>query len=246
MNISEVFIRRPIATALLMAGLFAFGVVCFTLLPVSALPNVEFPTISVSAQLPGREPDRDGLDGGDAARRPVHRYSRALLDDLNERARLDIDHAAVRLEHKHRLRDAGYVQQAIKAASGLLPKNMPTPPTYRETNPANAPVLIYAVHSDAYPIQELDQYANILLAQSLSRVSGVGQVIIAGQAAARRAGANSIPRRSRRRDWASRRSSAALNAESDASADGQSRRPPRRNCRSTSTSSSPTPPSSAR
>ena len=76
---------------------------------------------------------------------------------------------------------ASDVQTAINAASGLLPKDLPNPPTYRKTNPANAPVLIYAVHSDAYPIQDLDQYANTLLAQSLSRIDGVGQVIIAGQ-----------------------------------------------------------------
>ena len=78
--------------------------------------------------------------------------------------------------------DAGYVEQAIQAASALLPKTLPTPPTYRVANPADAPILIYAVHSDAYPIQELDQYANILIGQSLSRVNGVGQVVIAGQA----------------------------------------------------------------
>ena len=100
----------------------------------------------------------------------------------------------------------GYVEQAIQAATALLPKTLPTPPTYKVANPADAPILIYAVHSDAYPIQELDQYANILLGQSLSRVSGVGQVVIAGQAAARRAGPGSIPKRSRRRDWGSRRS----------------------------------------
>ena len=73
------------------------------------------------------------------------------------------------------------MQTAINAASGLLPKNLPNPPTYRKTNPANALVLIYAIHSDAYPIQDLDQYANTLLAQSLSRINGVGQVIIAGK-----------------------------------------------------------------
>ena len=77
MNISEIFIRRPIATALMTAGLFAFGAVCFTLLPVAALPNVEFPTIIGVGDLPGREPHRDGLDRGDAARGPVHGHSRA-------------------------------------------------------------------------------------------------------------------------------------------------------------------------
>ena len=182
MNISEIFIRRPIATALMTAGLVAFGASHSRSCPVAALPNVEFPTISVSATVPGREPDRDGLDRGDAARGPVHGYSRALAS-MTSTSGLGSTSITLQFDLSTSItRDAGYVEQAIQAASALLPKNLPTPPTYRETNPADAPVLIYAVHSDAYPIQELDQYANILLGQSLSRVSGVGQVVIAGQA----------------------------------------------------------------
>ena len=73
------------------------------------------------------------------------------------------------------------MQTAINEAEGLLPKNLPTPPTYRETNPAQAPVLIYAIHSDAMPLYQVDEYANVMLAEQLSTVSGVGQVIIAGQ-----------------------------------------------------------------
>ena len=92
----------------------------------------------------------------------------------------DRDHAAVRLERRHRRR-RGQVQQEINAASGLLPKNLPTPPTYRKTNPADRPILIYAVHSDAMPVYQLDTYANTILAQSLSTIPGVGQVSIGGQ-----------------------------------------------------------------
>ena len=181
MNISEVFIRRPIATALLMAGIFAFGVVSFTLLPVSALPNVEFPTISVSAQLPGASP----TVMASTVATPLEDQFTSIpgLSSMTSTSGLGSTSITLQFDLSTSITsDAGFVQQAIEAASALLPKNMPTPPTYRETNPANAPVLIYAVHSDAYPIQELDQYANILLAQSLSRVSGVGQVLIAGQA----------------------------------------------------------------
>ncbi len=181
MNISEVFIRRPIATALMTAGLFAFGIVCFTLLPVAALPNVEFPTISVSASLPGAS----ATVMASTVATPLEDQFTAIpgLAAMTSTSGLGSTSITLQFDLSTSLtRDAGYVEQAIAAASGLLPKTMPTPPTYRVANPADTPVIIYAVHSDAYPIQELDQYANILLAQSLSRVSGVGQVIIAGQA----------------------------------------------------------------
>ncbi len=181
MSISEIFIRRPIATALMTAGLFAFGAVSFTLLPVAALPNVEFPTITVSASFPGASPDVMAS----TVATPLEDQFTAIPGLTSMTSTSGLGTTAITLQFDlgtSITRDAGYVEQAIQAASALLPRNLPTPPTYRETNPANSPVLIYAVHSDAYPIQELDQYANILLGQSLSRVSGVGQVAIAGQA----------------------------------------------------------------
>ncbi len=181
MNISEVFIRRPIATALMTAGLFAFGAVCFNLLPVAALPNVEFPTISVSAQLPGASP----TVMASTVATPLEDQFTAIpgLASMTSTSGLGSTSITLQFDLSTSITaDAGYVEQAIQAASALLPKNFPTPPTYRVANPANAPILIYAVHSDAYPVQELDQYANILIGQSLSRVSGVGQVVIAGQA----------------------------------------------------------------
>jgi multidrug efflux pump subunit AcrB len=180
MNVSEVFIRRPIATALLMGAIFLFGLVGYELMPVAALPNVQFPTIVVTAQLPGASPtimantvatpleDEFTQIPGLAQ---VTSTSGLGTTSITLQFDLDVDINAA----------AGQGQQEINAASGLLPKNMPTPPTYRETNPANRPVLIYAVHSDAMPEYQLDTYANTVLAQSLSTVPGVGYVVIAGE-----------------------------------------------------------------
>ena len=180
MSISEPFIRRPIATALLMAALLGFGLICYTLLPVSALPNVEFPTISVSAQLPGASPETMAS----TVATPLEEEFTAIpglsfmsstsgtgTTSITLQFDLDTDISA----------DAQFVQTAINEAGGLLPKNLPNPPTYRETNPAERPVLIYAVYSGAMPLYQLDQYANVMLAEQLSTVNGVGQVIIAGE-----------------------------------------------------------------
>jgi multidrug efflux pump subunit AcrB len=180
MNISEPFIRRPIATALLMAALMAFGAICFELLPVSALPNVEFPTISVSAQLPGASPQTMA----DTVATPLEEQFTAIpgLSFMSSTSRLGATTITLQFALTSDINaDAQFVQTAINEAGGLLPKNLPTPPTYRETNPAQAPVLIYAVHSDAMPLYQVDEYSNVMLAEQLSTVSGVGQVIIAGQ-----------------------------------------------------------------
>ena len=181
MNISEIFICRPIATALMTAGLVAFGAISFTLLPVAALPNVEFPTITVSATFPGASPDVMAS----TVATPLEDQFTAIPGLASMTSTSGLGSTAITLQFDlstNITADAGYVDQAIQAASALLPKNLPAPPTYKIANPADAPILIFAVHSDAYPIQELDLYANILIGQSLSRVSGVGQVVIAGQA----------------------------------------------------------------
>ncbi|HEY6430440.1 MAG TPA: multidrug efflux RND transporter permease subunit [Acetobacteraceae bacterium] len=180
MNISETFIRRPIATALLMAGLFVFGIASFMLLPVSALPNVDFPTISVTAQLPGANPDTMAS----SVATPLEQQFASIpgLAQMTSTSGLGTTTITLQFELDRDIDGAaGDVQAAINAASGLLPKDLPSPPTYRKTNPADRPVLIYGVWSDAMPIQNIDQYAYNVLAESLSRVSGVSQVLIAGQ-----------------------------------------------------------------
>jgi hydrophobe/amphiphile efflux-1 (HAE1) family protein len=180
MNISETFIRRPIATALLMAGLFVFGLTSFMLLPVSALPNVDFPTISVTAQLPGANPDTMAS----SVATPLEQQFASIPGLAQMTSTSGLGNTTITLQFDLD-RDidgaAGDVQAAINAASGLLPKDLPSPPTYKKTNPADRPVLIYGVWSDAMPIQNIDQYAYNVLAESLSRVSGVSQVLIAGQ-----------------------------------------------------------------
>ena len=140
MNISELFIRRPVMTTLVMAGILIFGVMAYRLLPVSDLPNVDFPTIQVSAALPGRLARDDGLLGRDAARA-------AVLDDRGPRQHelLDVDPG---LDVRSRCsstssRDldgaAQDVQSAIAAAARQLPPNMPAPPSYGKVNPADQP-----------------------------------------------------------------------------------------------------------
>jgi hydrophobe/amphiphile efflux-1 (HAE1) family protein len=180
MSISEPFIRRPIATALLMAALLGFGIICFQLLPVSSLPNVEFPTISVSAQLPGASPETMA----DTVATPLEEQFTAIpgLSFMSSTSGLGSTSITLQFDLSTNIgADAQLVQTAINEAGGLLPKNLPNPPTYRETNPAERPVLIYAIHSNAMPLYQVDEYSNVMLAEQLSTVSGVGQVIIAGQ-----------------------------------------------------------------
>jgi HAE1 family hydrophobic/amphiphilic exporter-1 len=177
MNISEIFIRRPIATTLLMAGIFIFGVVGYELLPVAALPNVEFPTIVVTAQLPGASPQIMA----DTVATPLEDQFTAIpgLAQMTSNSGLGSTSITLQFELNRNIDAAAAdVQQAINAASGYLPKNLPKPPTYRKTNPAERPILIYAVSSEAIPFYQLDLYANVILGQSLSTIPGVGQVLM--------------------------------------------------------------------
>jgi hydrophobe/amphiphile efflux-1 (HAE1) family protein len=180
MNISEIFIRRPIATTLLMAGIFIFGLVGYELLPVAALPDVEFPTIVVTAQFPGASPEVMA----DTVATPLEDQFTAIqgLSQMTSASGLGTTSITLQFDLNRNIDAAAAdVQQAINAASGYLPKNLPTPPTYRKTNPAERPILIYDVSSDAIPFYQLDMYANVILGQSLSTISGVGQVLIAGE-----------------------------------------------------------------
>ncbi len=180
MNISARFIRRPIATTLLMMGLLVFGVVGYALLPVAALPNVDFPTIEVRAQLPGASPE---IMASSVAT-PLEQQFATIpgLDSMSSTSGLGATTITLQFDLSRNIdAAAGDVQAAINAASGLLPKDLPSPPTYRKTNPADRSILIYAVTSDAMPIQDIDQYAYNVLAETISRIPGVSQVDIAGE-----------------------------------------------------------------
>jgi hydrophobe/amphiphile efflux-1 (HAE1) family protein len=180
MNISETYIKRPIATSLMMLGLLVFGAATYGLLPVSALPNVDFPTITVSANLPGASPETMAS----SVATPLEQQFAAIpgLASMNSTSGLGATAITLQFDLNRKIDGAATdVQTAINAASGLLPKELPNPPTYRKVNPADRAVLIYAVYSDDLPMYKVDDYAYVLLAQKLSAVSGVSQVIVAGQ-----------------------------------------------------------------
>ncbi len=179
MSISEPFIRRPIATSLLMLGVLVFGIGAYNLLPVAAVPNVDFPTITVTAQYPGANPSTMAS----AVATPLEQQFISIpsLSEMTSWSGVGITSITLQFDLSRNIdAAAGDVQQAINAASGLLPKDMPTPPTYRKVNPANFAVLIYAVHSDDLPPYKVDAYATNVIADRLSTEPGVGQVFVFG------------------------------------------------------------------
>src|SRR5215472_13661221 len=180
MNLSETFIRRPIGTSLLMAGILVFGIASYQLLPVAALPTVDFPTITVAGTLPGASPDTMAS----SVATPLEQQFAAIpgLAQMTSTSGLGTTTITLQFELSRNIDGAaGDVQTAINAASGLLPKDLPTPPTYRKTNPAERAILIYAIWSDALPIYRVDDYVFTILGQKISTIPGVGQVDIAGQ-----------------------------------------------------------------
>ncbi|HEX3882253.1 MAG TPA: efflux RND transporter permease subunit [Stellaceae bacterium] len=180
MNISAAFIRRPIATSLLMLGTLVFGIVAYGLLPVAALPNVDFPTITVTVQYPGASPDTMAS----SVATPLEQQFASIpnLDQMTSFSGIGVTVITMQFALERSIDGAAQdVQQSINAASGLLPKDLPSPPTYKKTNPADFPVLIYAVHSDTLPVYRIDDYAYTILAQKTSTVPGVGQVGVFGQ-----------------------------------------------------------------
>ncbi|MGH7048470.1 MAG: efflux RND transporter permease subunit, partial [Stellaceae bacterium] len=180
MNVSEPFIRRPIATSLLMLGVLVFGIAAYGLLPVASLPNVDFPTITVNATYPGASPSTMAS----AVATPLEQQFAAIpdLDQMTSTSGVGTTSITLQFDLSRNIDAAAEdVQQAINAASGLLPSDLPSPPTYRKTNPVDRPVLIYAVHSDGIPIYRLDDYAYTILAQKLSTVPGVSEARIFGE-----------------------------------------------------------------
>ncbi len=179
MSISEPFIRRPIATSLLMLGVLVFGIGAYNLLPVAAVPNVDFPTITVTAQYPGANPSTMAS----AVATPLEQQFISIpsLSEMTSWSGVGVTSITLQFDLSRNIdAAAGDVQQAINAASGLLPQDMPTPPTYRKVNPANFAILIYAIHSDDLPPYKVDDYATNVIADRLSTEPGVGQVFVFG------------------------------------------------------------------
>src|SRR5476651_2701057 len=179
-SISAPFIRYPIATSLLMAGILFVGLVAYPQLPVAPLPQVDFPTIQVTATLPGASAETMAA----SVAQPLERQFAQIpgvsqTTSTNGSGQTSI---SVQFDLDRNIDAAANdIQAAINAASGQLPKDLPSPPTYRKVNPSDTPILILSVQSDVAPIIDVDDAAENILAQHLSQISGVSLVRIGGQ-----------------------------------------------------------------
>jgi len=178
-GVSEPFIRRPVATTLLMVGLLLAGLAAFTQLPVSALPQVDFPTIVVSTNLPGGSADTMAS----AVTTPLERQFGQMpsLTQMTSVSSFGYSEITLQFDLDRSIDSAQQdVQAAINAASSYLPTQLPTPPTYSKSNPADQPILVISISSDVLPLDQVDDFADSILAQKISQVSGVGLVTING------------------------------------------------------------------
>ena len=181
MNLSAIFIRRPVATTLLTAGVALAGVISFFLLPVAPLPQVEFPTIAVSASLPGASPDTMAA----TIATPLERALGAIagVTEITSSSSLGNTRITLQFDLNRDINGAARsVQAAINASRALLPSGMPSNPTYRKVNPAESPVMILALTSDTLTLGQMYDAASTVLAQRLAQVNGIGQVSIGGGA----------------------------------------------------------------
>ena len=176
MNLSAPFIDRPVATTLLTLGVALAGAIAFRLLPVSPLPQVDFPTISVSGVAAGREPGDHGGDRRHAARAPARPHRRRHRDDLVELARLDRASRCSSISTATSTAPRATCRRRSTRRASLLPTGLPSNPTYRKVNPADAPIMILALTSDTMTQGQMYDAASTILAQKLSQVEGVGQV----------------------------------------------------------------------
>jgi len=179
MNVAAIFIRRPVMTTLVMVAILLFGVMAYRQLPVSDLPNVDFPTIQVSASLPGASPETMAA----SVATPLERQFSTIagLDSMTSASALGSTNITLQFALSRNLDAAAQdVQSAIAAAARQLPPNMPAPPSYSKVNPADTPVIYLALSSQTMPMNQLDEYAETLMAQRISTVEGVAQVSVYG------------------------------------------------------------------
>jgi HAE1 family hydrophobic/amphiphilic exporter-1 len=179
-SISSPFIRYPIATSLLMAGILFVGLVAYPLLPVAPLPQVDFPTIQVTANLPGASPETMAS----SVAQPLERQLAQIpgIAQMTSTSYLGTASVTIQFDLNRSIDGAANdVQAAINAAGGQLPKNLPSPPTYRKVNPADSPILLLSATSDTLPLTTVSDSVDAQLAQQISQISGVAQVNIGGQ-----------------------------------------------------------------
>ena len=179
MNIPALFIRRPVTTVLVMLGIILFGVMAYITLPVNDLPNVDFPTITVSASLPGASPETMAS----TVALPLERQFSTIagIDNMTSSSGIGSTQITLQFALERDLDAAAQdVQAAIAQAQRQLPRDMPTPPSYRKVNPADSPILMLAMKSDTLPLSTLNEYAATTLGERISMVNGVAQVQVYG------------------------------------------------------------------
>src|SRR5689334_14492300 len=182
MGLSSPFIKRPVATALLTAAVGLAGAVAFTQLPVSPLPQVDFPTVSVQASLPGASP---AIMASSVATPLERQFGRiAGVTEMTSSSSLGQTGVTLQFDLSRNIDAAARdVEAAINAARGYLPADLPGNPTYRKVNPADAPIMIIALTSDTLPPPALYDAASTILMQRISQIRGVGQVVVGGSSA---------------------------------------------------------------
>jgi hydrophobic/amphiphilic exporter-1 (mainly G- bacteria), HAE1 family len=179
MNFSAIFIKRPVATILLMLGISMFGVLSYTVLPVSDLPNVDFPTLSVSAGLPGADP----ATMASAVATPLERQFSGIagIDSMTSSNSMGSTSVTMQFDVAREIDGAAVdVQTAISAAMPLLPPGMPSLPSFRKQNPSDSPILMLALTTTSMPKWKLDEYAQVVVGQRISSVNGVASVNMMG------------------------------------------------------------------
>ncbi len=179
MSLTDPFVRRPIMTTLVMLAVLGFGLLAYTRLPVSDLPNVDFPTITVSASLPGANPETMAS----AVATPLEKQFSTIagIESMTSSSSLGATSITLQFALSRDIDAAAQdVQTAISGALRDLPTDLPTPPSFRKVNPAEQPVLLLAATSDSLPLSKVDEYADTLVGQRLSIISGVAQVDLYG------------------------------------------------------------------
>src|SRR6202042_2418538 len=179
MNLSRIFIERPVMTALVCFAILLFGTIAFRGLPVAALPSVDYPTIQVSAAVPGANPDTMAS----SVATPLEKQFSTIagiqsMSSSNSQGSTSI---TVQFDLSRNIDAAAQdIQAAMTKAGGQLPPNMPRPPSYQKVNPAEQPILFMALSSDTLPLYTVDEYGETLLAERISMVSGVSRVQVFG------------------------------------------------------------------
>src|SRR5580704_6000739 len=179
MNLSHFFIQRPIFTTLTAFGILLFGIVGYRALPVAALPSVDYPTIQVQAALPGASPDTMAA----SVATPLERQFSTIagIDSMNSSSSLGSTNITIQFSLDRDIDAAAQdVQSAIAKAGGLLPPTMPRPPTFNKVNPSDQPVIFLGLSSNTLPLYTVDEYAETVMAQRISTISGVSQVQVFG------------------------------------------------------------------